>query len=97
MLTWVLNFGIALLVPEDIYESLENFDTGLWAKSSLTLHYLFNYWAVYLLTWTLIPVLQGQEDAGDLDKNARLKRSLRSNGLFYLTMLVKDDIETIKK
>lgn len=52
------------------------------------LQYLLLYWSVYLLTWTIIPVLQEWEDSGDLESSARLKRSLRSNGLFYLAMIV---------
>lgn len=46
------------------------------------------YWVVYLLTWTIIPVLQEWENSGDLSSTDRLKRSLKSNGIFYLYMLV---------
>jgi hypothetical protein len=46
------------------------------------------YWLVYLLTWTIIPVLQEWEDAGDLESNARMKRSLKINGIFYLVLIV---------
>lgn len=50
--------------------------------------YLFLYWSVYLLTWTIIPVLQEWENSGDLLSSDRLKRSLRVNGVFYLYMLI---------
>jgi hypothetical protein len=43
---------------------------------------------VYLLTWTIIPVLQEMEEAGDFESSARMRRSLKSNGMFYLWMLV---------
>lgn len=46
------------------------------------------YWTVYLLTWTIIPVLQEWEDSGDFSSKDRLKRSFRNNGIFYLYMLV---------
>ena len=46
------------------------------------------YWSVYILTWTIIPILQEWEDAGDFESKDRLKRSLRSNGMFYLIMIV---------
>ena len=49
--------------------------------------YLFFYWSVYLLTWTIIPVLQEWENSGDIESKDRLKRSLRVNGVFYLQML----------
>lgn len=50
--------------------------------------YLLLYWSVYLLTWTIIPVLQEWENSGDLLSKDRLKRSLRVNGIFYVYMLV---------
>lgn len=43
---------------------------------------------VYLLTWTIIPVLQEWENSGDLDSTDRMKRSLKVNGVFYLWMLI---------
>lgn len=45
------------------------------------------YWLVYALTWTVIPVLQEWEDAGDIESIDRLKRSLKINGYFYLVLL----------
>lgn len=96
-LTWVLNFGLALLVPEDLYYTLtmsgvdgetEAKPTGDPKFNELVSTYLFLYWTVYLLTWTIIPVLQEWENSGDLNSMDRLKRSLKSNGIFYLYMLV---------
>ena len=46
------------------------------------------YWTVYILTWTIIPVLQEWENSGDLSSTDRLKRSLKVNGVFYLYMLI---------
>ena len=65
VITWVLNFGLALLVPEDVYQTLkEQPDEKI--NSQLGLQYVWLYWLVYLLTWTIIPLLQEWEDAGDL-------------------------------
>ena len=50
--------------------------------------YLLCYWSVYILTWTIIPVLQEWENSGDIDSIDRLKRSLKVNGIFYLYMFV---------
>ena len=46
------------------------------------------YWSVYILTWTIIPVLQEWENSGDFKSSDRLKRSLKVNGLFYLYMII---------
>ena len=86
VVTWVLNFGLALLVPEDVYQTLQGQPEES-DKRQLVAQYLLLYWSVYLLTWTVIPVLQEWEDAGDLDSSDRLKRSLRANGIFYLILL----------
>ena len=32
----------------------------------LAFEYLIMYWTVYILTWTIIPVLQEWENSGDL-------------------------------
>lgn len=86
IITWVLNFGLALLVPEDVYITLIG-QPNPSENRSLGLEYLVLYWLVYVLTWTVIPVLQEWEDAGDLESIDRLKRSLKINGYFYLVLL----------
>jgi hypothetical protein len=57
VITWVLNFGLALLVPEDIYQTLKG-QQDLEIRARIGFEYLLLYWLVYLLTWTIIPVLQ---------------------------------------
>ena len=64
VITWVLNFGLALLVPEDIYQTLKG-QQDLEIRARIGFEYLLLYWLVYLLTWTIIPVLQEWEDAAD--------------------------------
>jgi intergrase/recombinase len=64
VITWVLNFGLALLVPEDVYQTLQG-QHDLKINKHLGMHYLLLYWSVYILTWTIIPILQEWEDAGD--------------------------------
>lgn len=53
----MLNFGLALLVPEDVYQTLKG-QTDAEINRQLGLQYLVLYWSVYVLTWTIIPVLQ---------------------------------------
>jgi hypothetical protein len=86
VITWVLNFGLALLVPQDVFMTLRGHQEPMEIRS-LGLQYLVLYWIVYLLTWTVIPVLQEWEDSGDIESDARLRRSLRTNGIFYLYLL----------
>ena len=83
LITWVLNFGLALLIPQDVYLTLNQSPS-----TNLSWQYFFLYWTVYLLTWTIIPVLQEWEDSGDINSSDRLRRSLRTNALFYLWLLV---------
>jgi hypothetical protein len=87
VITWVLNFGLALLVPEDVYQTLKG-QKDEEINKQLGMQYLLLYWSVYILTWTIIPVLQEWEDAGDFESKDRMKRSLRSNGIFYLGMII---------
>lgn len=86
VITWVLNFGLALLVPEDVFVTL-NKETHSQYGHLLGSQYVILYWLVYVLTWTIIPVLQEWEDAGDLESRDRLRRSLKINGMFYLVLL----------
>ena len=65
VITWTLNFSLALLVPEDVYQTLQG-SSDSHVTRSIGAQYLLLYWSVYLLTWTVIPVLQEWEDAGDL-------------------------------
>lgn len=88
ILTWVLNFALALLVPQDTYWTLlHSHDHGP-VKERIKFSYLILYWSVYILTWTIIPLLQEWENSGDLKSIDRMKRSLKVNGIFYFWMLV---------
>ena len=92
LLTWVMNFGMALLVPVDLYETLKNSKNPNFENSprynNIQLLYLVFYWSVYLLTWTIIPLLQEWENSGDLKSEDRLRRSFKTNAIFYLYLAV---------
>ncbi|KAG5024779.1 hypothetical protein AAZX31_08G068500 [Glycine max] len=44
------------------------------------------YWSTFLLTWAVVPTIQGYEDAGDFTVKARLRTSLHGNLVFYLCL-----------
>jgi hypothetical protein len=50
--------------------------------------YAVIYWAIYVLSWVIIPVAQEYERAGDFTPKARLKRAIRTNVIMYLIFLV---------
>lgn len=44
----------------------------------------WSYWSTFWLTWAVVPLIQGFEDAGDFTVTERLKASIHINLLFYL-------------
>ncbi|TYI94840.1 hypothetical protein E1A91_D02G233600v1 [Gossypium mustelinum] len=77
--TWVCSFSIIILVPADIWTTIfGNYSGGISFFWSLT------YWSTFLLTWVVVPTIQGYEDAGDFTMVERLKTSLHENLVYYL-------------
>ncbi|PHT30013.1 hypothetical protein CQW23_30402 [Capsicum baccatum] len=77
--TWFCSLSIIILVPADIWATLSNHDTG-----QISFFWSWSYWSTFLLTWVVVPVLQGYEDAGDFTITERLKTSAHANLVFYL-------------
>ncbi|KAK4271227.1 hypothetical protein QN277_019950 [Acacia crassicarpa] len=79
--TWFCSLSIIVLVPADIWTTIHGDYSGeisfLWSLS---------YWSTFLLTWAVVPTIQGYEDAGDFSVKARLKTSLHGNLVFYLSI-----------
>ena len=48
--------------------------------------YAIPYWATQILTWLVLPLHQLYADAGDFTVRARLRTSVRENGLFYVVL-----------
>ncbi|XP_020889749.1 LMBR1 domain-containing protein 2 homolog A isoform X2 [Arabidopsis lyrata subsp. lyrata] len=46
----------------------------------------WSYWSTFLLTWAVVPLIQGFEDAGDFTVSERLKTSVHVNLVFYLVL-----------
>ncbi|CAI5517176.1 unnamed protein product [Closterium sp. Naga37s-1] len=49
------------------------------SKLSVQFLWSFSYWSAYFLTWVIIPIMQGYEDAGDFTAKERLRTSVRTN------------------
>ena len=50
--------------------------------------YAIPYWATQILTWLVLPLHQLYADAGDFTMRARLRTSVRENGLFYVVLAI---------
>ncbi|KAK4264948.1 hypothetical protein QN277_026061 [Acacia crassicarpa] len=77
---WFCSLSIIILVPADIWETISS------RHKNGTISYLWSwsYWSTFLLTWAVVPLIQGFEDAGDFTVSERLKTSLHVNLAFYL-------------
>ncbi|RDX90810.1 LMBR1 domain-containing protein 2-like A, partial [Mucuna pruriens] len=78
--TWFCSLSIIILVPADIWTTLNNDKSG-----AISFLWSLSYWSTFLLTWAVVPTIQGYEDAGDFTVRERLKTSLHGNLVFYLS------------
>ncbi|XP_018632988.1 uncharacterized protein [Nicotiana tomentosiformis] len=77
--TWFCSLSIIILVPADIWTTLSNHDKG-----QISFFWIWSYWSTFLLTWVVVPIIQGYEDAGDFTITERLKTSAHANLVYYL-------------
>ncbi|KAJ9552110.1 hypothetical protein OSB04_016155 [Centaurea solstitialis] len=77
--TWFCSLSFIILVPADIWTAMRDQDRG-----GMSFFWGWSYWSTFLLTWAVVPILQGYEDAGDFTVTERLKTSLHVNLVFYL-------------
>lgn len=77
--TWFCSISIIILVPADIWATIIGHDKG-----GIAFFWSWSYWSTFLLTWAVVPLIQGYEDAGDFTLKERLKTSIRENLVFYL-------------
>ncbi|KAJ7552379.1 hypothetical protein O6H91_06G052900 [Diphasiastrum complanatum] len=75
---WFCSLSIIVLVPADIWTTLSN-----GKKVGIKLFWSWSYWSTFLLTWIIVPILQGYEDAGDFSVSERLKASVQLNVVYY--------------
>ncbi|KAL2490973.1 LMBR1-like membrane protein [Abeliophyllum distichum] len=76
--TWFCSLSIIILVPADIWTTVVNHDKG-----GISFFWSWSYWSTFLLTWGVVPILQGYEDAGDFTVTERLKTSAHVNLIYY--------------
>ncbi|KAI3770156.1 hypothetical protein L6452_01279 [Arctium lappa] len=77
--TWFCSLSFIILVPADIWTAMIDHDNG-----GISFFWSWSYWSTFLLTWAVVPILQGYEDAGDFTVTERLKTSIQVNLVFYL-------------
>ncbi|KAL5207013.1 hypothetical protein ABZP36_031448 [Zizania latifolia] len=75
---WFCSLSFIILVPADIWTTL----TGR-EKGGIGFFWSWSYWSTFILTWAVVPTIQGYEDAGDFTVKERLKTSIHMNLLFY--------------
>ncbi|KAI3752886.1 hypothetical protein L2E82_24926 [Cichorium intybus] len=79
--TWFCSLSFIILVPADIWTAMIDHDKG-----GISFFWSWSYWSTFLLTWAVVPILQGYEDAGDFTVTERLKTSIHVNLVFYLIL-----------
>ncbi|XAR62267.1 hypothetical protein NMG60_11016966 [Bertholletia excelsa] len=76
---WFCSLSIIILVPADIWTTIIDSQQG-----GIAFFWSWSYWSTFLLTWAVVPLIQGFEDAGDFTVAERLKTSIHVNLIFYL-------------
>ncbi|GJN22342.1 hypothetical protein PR202_gb09897 [Eleusine coracana subsp. coracana] len=75
---WFCSLSFIILVPADIWTTLTGSEKG-----GIGFFWSWSYWSTFILTWAVVPTIQGYEDAGDFTVKERLKTSIHMNLLFY--------------
>ncbi|KAL5171121.1 LMBR1 domain-containing protein 2 A [Glycine soja] len=78
--TWFCSLSIIILVPADIWATMSSNQVN----GAISFFWSWSYWSTFLLTWAVVPLIQGFEDAGDFTVSERLKTSVHVNLIFYL-------------
>uniref|UniRef100_A0A0C9S5P9 TSA: Wollemia nobilis Ref_Wollemi_Transcript_18715_2611 transcribed RNA sequence n=1 Tax=Wollemia nobilis TaxID=56998 RepID=A0A0C9S5P9_9CONI len=78
---WFCSLSIIILVPADIWTTIFGQDKG-----GIAFFWTWTYWSTFLLTWAIVPTIQGYEDAADFTVTERLKTSIQANLVFYLSV-----------
>ncbi|KAJ8769615.1 hypothetical protein K2173_005218 [Erythroxylum novogranatense] len=77
--TWFCFLSIIMLVPADIWTTKFDLSNG-----GISFFWSWPYWSSFLLSWAVVPLIQGFEDAGDFTVAERFKTSIHANVIFYL-------------
>ncbi|KAK8717349.1 hypothetical protein V6N13_044620 [Hibiscus sabdariffa] len=79
---WLCSLSIIVLVPADIWTTISK-PKNAFENGGISFFWSWSYWGTFLLTWAVVPLIQGFEDAGDFSMTERLKTSVRVNLVFY--------------
>ncbi|XWS44972.1 hypothetical protein CRYUN_Cryun15aG0095800 [Craigia yunnanensis] len=80
--TWFCSLSIIILVPADIWTTISKPENAN-ENEGISFFWSWSYWGTFLLTWAVVPLIQGFEDAGDFSVTERLKTSVHVNLVFY--------------
>ncbi|XP_038998368.1 LMBR1 domain-containing protein 2 homolog A-like isoform X4 [Hibiscus syriacus] len=80
--TWFCSLSIIILVPADIWTTISKPENAN-ENGGISFFWSWSYWGTFLLTWAVVPLIQGFEDAGDFSMTERLKTSVHVNLVFY--------------
>ncbi|GLT33716.1 hypothetical protein SLA2020_082800 [Shorea laevis] len=80
---WSCSLSIIILVPADTWTTISR-PPDAPEHGSISFFWSLSYWSTFLLTWAVVPLIQGFEDAGDFTVTERLKTSVHVNLVFYL-------------
>ena len=75
-LTWLLSFIIVVILPYDVYHSLQN-------DYTMSVVWKVIYYLIFILTWLLLPVAQEYETAGEFTPREKFKTALINNLIIY--------------
>lgn len=81
--TWFCSVFVIILVPADIWTTISR-PPDAPEHGGIAFFWSFSYWSTFLLTWAVVPLIQGFEDAGDFTMKEKLKTSVHVNLVFYL-------------
>ncbi|XWS33360.1 hypothetical protein CRYUN_Cryun22dG0075300 [Craigia yunnanensis] len=79
---WFCSLSIIILVPADIWTTISKSENAK-ENGGISFFWSWSYWGTFLLTWAVVPLIQGFEDAGDFSVSERLKTSVHVNLVFY--------------
>ncbi|CAA7034709.1 unnamed protein product [Microthlaspi erraticum] len=83
--TWFCSVSVIILAPADIWTTL-SLPPNRPENGAISFLWSWSYWSTFLLTWAVVPLIQGFEDAGDFTVSERLKTSVHVNLVFYLVL-----------
>ena len=80
--SWLVSLSVVALVPLDVYTTLVGFGN----IHAITILWKLSYWSTQVLTWALIPIVQGYVLSGSFTVTGRMRSALRRLWRFWLVV-----------